>query len=48
MAVNTGVKHDGDQFGIAEGSGPKRFKPLLRLLPYCYRETGVGCVVAKV
>ena len=48
MTVDSGIEHDGDQFGVAEGSCPKRFKPLLRLLPCCYRETGLGRVVAKV
>jgi len=31
MAVDSGMEHDGDEFGIAKGSCLKRFKSLLRL-----------------
>jgi hypothetical protein len=48
MAADSSVEHDGDQFGVAEGSNTKRFKPPLRLLAHCHREPVLGCVVAKV
>jgi hypothetical protein len=48
MAVDARMEHEGDQLGVAEGSCPKRLKPLLRLFAHCHRELVVGCVVAIV
>ena len=48
MTLDASVEDEGDQLGVAQGSCPKRLKPLLRLFAHCHRELVVGGVVAIV